>query len=446
MALTTDQEKCLRGASDAAIQNAFSGLESNFNTVEWLKKSNLYRLDPSSKVKTLSSTIPFHDQHLVEYIAASVPRNCLDAWAYLGASIRAIIAGDVWQARHLAYYAELRAAFAILASEGIGVFDHTHIIVDLSGKCNIFPPDAKSNRYGTHQFTWEAIEFWSKETKGSKLFGNQISAFGFSLNDWLNKLPIPHSSVSGYELLSEWGFDLKMLSVDRSVRNQVSYCPEFNSKCEYQSAIEIYQVLESYWQLAEPTLQTFTQLDKFIVKLSLHNRHKHSRTKTSLSDAIDKAVDKLFPPDLGGEKNRQLKQFFTDKKLPDLLQAASNRSKIDVKNQHLEVMARAFLLLRLACASTGNLIQKSGLTGADIQSWWEHEGLKRGLWRNGEFTGDLTDMWAEVKAGIEDVDEWVQMYATDPTKPCIRSLQESQAVNLMTLAKFERVALWSMPQ
>ena len=39
------------------------------------------------------------------------------------------MAGDPDAARHLGYYAELRATMSILAGDGIGVFQNKHIIV-----------------------------------------------------------------------------------------------------------------------------------------------------------------------------------------------------------------------------------------------------------------------------------------------------------------------------
>ena len=35
---------------------------------------------------------------------------------------------------HLGYYAELRAVLAIVASEGIGIFDRLHFVIDEYGE------------------------------------------------------------------------------------------------------------------------------------------------------------------------------------------------------------------------------------------------------------------------------------------------------------------------
>jgi len=447
MSLTQDQEDCLKLASGNEIINRFSALKKNFASVEWLKPDNKFRNDPGGVLNALDHNTVFVDQQLVDYMAASIPRNCFDAWVYLGSAIRCIINGELWQARHLAYYAELRAAFAILASEGIGVFNNRHVIIDDKGQCHPFPANVQTQkRHGTHLFVWDAMEFWSKGSQGLKLFGSQIIAYGFSLNEWMDKFPIPHSNVTGYQLLNEWGLDLKTLAKDRELRNQVSYCPEFRTQCEYQTAEEISQILSSFWSLAEPTSQTFTDLDKFIVKVSLQKRHIHTGAKRSYSDAINIMVDKLFPQDLGNQGNLEYKNFFTNSSLPDVLKAASGNSAITAKGQHFEVMSRAFLLLRLACASSNHLMKKSGIKASDIQSWWEYEGLKRGLWKYDDVPEPLTDMWGEVYVALDDINGWVQEHATDSSKPCILSLHETQAKYLISLAKFERMALWAIPQ
>jgi len=60
---------------------------------------------------------------LSEYIAASCLLHCSDGWSYLGRAISALLRGDPHRARHLAYYAELRAATALLAKVGVSSID-----------------------------------------------------------------------------------------------------------------------------------------------------------------------------------------------------------------------------------------------------------------------------------------------------------------------------------
>jgi hypothetical protein len=448
MALNIQQEQCLNNASATPISNAFSGLSSNFNTIEWLKATNPYRSQSGRKIKLLTSLTPFTNDPLIEFIAASVPKNCFEGWGYLGAAIRAVLAGDVWQARHLAYYAELRAAMSILGSQGVGVFDNTHIIIDGNSKCNVFPSNGSGKTLGTHLFTWEAIEHWSKQPKCIKILGDQIIAFGFSLNEWLHEFPIPHNSVvTGYQMLNEWGFDLHSLSKDRDIRNQVSYSPNFSSTKDYVTPKSMHEMLNGYWQLSEPGSQAFSVLDKFIVRFTLQKRHNASGSKKTLEDAVSVAVDTLFSHGMGN--GTQIKDFLKNKNKaanPELFRDANKQSQLYESTQYKEVIARAFLLCRLASASTNDLVKSSGLSLSDMHNWWQYEGLKRGLWKKGQEPADVVDMWQDVELAMSDISNWIAANNTEPKKSCLLSLHDAEATNLVSLAKFERIALWALPQ
>jgi hypothetical protein len=69
-------------------------------------------------------------RHLAQYIAASSILHCADGWSYLGRAINCLLKGDPHRVVHLAYYAELRAALSLLASEAIGVFSRNNFVID----------------------------------------------------------------------------------------------------------------------------------------------------------------------------------------------------------------------------------------------------------------------------------------------------------------------------
>ena len=77
-----------------------------------------------------------NSDRLSEYIGISAPVHSMDGWSFLGRSIHCLSRGDPYIAVHLAYYAELRAALAILAAQGIGVFSYPHCVIDSEGRCN----------------------------------------------------------------------------------------------------------------------------------------------------------------------------------------------------------------------------------------------------------------------------------------------------------------------
>src|SRR5690554_4022269 len=55
-----------------------------------------------------------------EAVALTIPSHCMDGWNFVARSMEAALSGDFHAARHLAYYAQLRAGMCILANLGIG--------------------------------------------------------------------------------------------------------------------------------------------------------------------------------------------------------------------------------------------------------------------------------------------------------------------------------------
>ena len=81
--------------------------------------------------------------HFVEACAVSGPNHCVDGWSYAARSISALLAGDLHATRHLAYYAQLRAALSILAGLGVGIFNKINFIVNAAGEMTGSIPGVK---------------------------------------------------------------------------------------------------------------------------------------------------------------------------------------------------------------------------------------------------------------------------------------------------------------
>ncbi len=96
----------------------------------WLSKSNKYSSDTINRITADINAGNLHKRQMAQYVAASVILHCNDGWSYLGRSLSALLRGDPHRARHLAYYAELRGAMSLLASNGIGVFNKQHFVID----------------------------------------------------------------------------------------------------------------------------------------------------------------------------------------------------------------------------------------------------------------------------------------------------------------------------
>src|ERR1022692_1923182 len=152
-----------RGAMEVVLRQLQQYLANN----TWLSPTNRYATDTIDRLRSDSAAgSQLVSADLVQYIAASAPVHLLDGWAFLGRAVDASLRGDPDTARHLAYYAELRAAMALLASEGLGVFDKQHFVVESS-----MPPSMIRSSSGTHAIVWDLLKAWCVLPKAADLIG-----------------------------------------------------------------------------------------------------------------------------------------------------------------------------------------------------------------------------------------------------------------------------------
>ena len=111
----------VKAASSTAIEDTLRGMRLRFRRWDrWLTARHPYT-NVVAALDSNSSTID--GGKIAEYIAASIPLHVADGWTFLARAFESIRSGDRNTAVHLAYYAELRAAMSLLASEGVGVFN-----------------------------------------------------------------------------------------------------------------------------------------------------------------------------------------------------------------------------------------------------------------------------------------------------------------------------------
>lgn len=135
-------------------------------TEQWLSAGN-----PAKKGALPSKWIDVNkisDQHLAEAVAACAPNHCVDGWSYVARSISALLAGDLHATRHLAYYAQLRAALSILGHLGIGVFNGINFVITSTGK--VEPFDTGPPFLGTHAAVWQTLYLWVNEAAAARQF------------------------------------------------------------------------------------------------------------------------------------------------------------------------------------------------------------------------------------------------------------------------------------
>ena len=223
MALELIDQRILKALKREDVELTLANLKQFMARSTWLGLSNRYASETIQHItEDLRPGKALNQSHLSELIAASCLLHCSDGWSYLGRAISAILRGDPHRARHLAYYAELRAATALLASEGVGVFRNDHFAITAPNKATELRTKA-----GTHNFAWDCLEFWSDQRSSATLFSHIIRPYGISLENWC--APLGGSAVlseSARNWFKQWGMDLKMFIDDHRARNISTYQPD----------------------------------------------------------------------------------------------------------------------------------------------------------------------------------------------------------------------------
>ena len=439
--------RLLRHASPQAVERAGKRLSRYLPNGNWVAATNAYAVNALAQLK-MAGNGQRADRPLEEFVAASVGLHCADAWTYLGRALDCHMHGDTENAVHLAYYAELRAAMSVLASAGIGIFDHQHVVIG-SGQCY----QSKSSE-GTHKAAWSALKLWASSTHAATMLG-QIILPGDSqrvLADWLAAFTgASQLKAIGADWLLAWGLDLERVASDQIDRNVVSYRPSRSLAPSPVVVVESAEFLDGLWSLCEPTVGSpFHILDSYLLRRSLEHAFKattgRSATDSRSAQAFLLTVRQVVSGLAFGESRTETRweQFLsrtTNSADPTIFQLAEGSSKPGNPRHYFEVTARAALLLRIATGACSRFLFNSGLAAADIRPWQTRWAEDRGFWMPGGDPGDLAELWQDVRDVLKDVVAW--QVTNDAKNPSRFAWREELPQTLRFLSECERVALWA---
>jgi hypothetical protein len=449
--LTPSQKSKVNQSSRSAIFTAYSSVTENWASQKWLQPQNKYISDPVAKIKDdkHNGKQPIYS-HLRQYITASAMTHCMDGWGFIGRAIEAHLRGDSDVSRHLGYYAELRAAFSILASEGIGVFDRLHYIVNAKGKCELVP---RANDDGTHKFTWAALDHWASTPRATDLLFSIIKPGGIPIYQWIDNFRLGSGmrSIVTEEWLRGWGMDLKMMAEDRDSRNFASYRPTAFTSPRALSIDETMKLVCDFWNVFEPSNSIrFSRLDRYLLKNSLEKYFKSSNpSKKSCKQAsklyrkqVADMLSYISPGDLNPDEWLNFLTDFTDTTYPIINDAKGTAKPIDPKH-HKQVIARAALLLRVATGSCCDYIDTLTTTDKqNLQFWCSRIGEDRSLWQMGDEPDQFIDLWTDIKESLEEIDNWQTTPSNHPNSYFTLWKNSSDVVGM--LGTCERIGLWGM--
>lgn len=436
-----DQIKVLQNADPDSVVEAFRRLGRYRADSRWLGKKNVYRTDTINRISADRQVGRINGKHLAEYISASTVLHMTDGWGFLGRAMQAHLVGDYAVARHLAYYAELRAAMSILACNGVGVFSGWNYVVTSPRSVEGF-----RNRSATHRFTWIALRWWAQSHGSWKLIGDSVRPHGFSVREWLSRAPqYSVSTAVASSWITSLGLDIQRVANDQESRNIASYRPnrlivgeKVSEQADVSFAVEL-------WRSLEPSVTGFPLLDIHILRITLERVFESVQGKKphEASSVFDQLVDTVVGQ-LSDERLRKgVKEFLLRNMQsadhPVFANAALDTGEADAQH-HIQLMSRSALLLALATSSCRLMVEQAGLTLRDHEFWWHSLGADRGIWDSAPRSADLRDLWEDIKLQLENVETWV----AEGGNTRLGFMQECPQA-FAILSHFELVALWGMP-
>ena len=383
---------------------------------------------------------------LAERIAVSIPNHVFDGWSYLGRAIHCLMRGDTRNAVHLGYYAELRSALAVLASEGIGLLDRNHFVIQSDGSAErLCRKTGKPQKSGTHQLIWPVYSWWIKQSRSGKLVENVIRPGHRPLRDWFSSPTYsnPYLQNNTGQWLEVWGLDLHRMNQDRDARNAASYGPSGIHGWQVMDEAKAIKIVLLLWQMFEPQhASRFENVDRCFLRevlLSAFKGQTNRRLRSKKWDAEFKRFVAAFlqeQPDDQTTKNEGMYwQEYLDKseneQKPILLKLARKESDISDKSFPFELLSRAAFHLRFATGSCALLLNEANVDWGSLAFWLNDVGVRRRFWTQNAYPEDPVDLWADLEDAIAAINGGTthRSYPTEGTH---------------ALEECERICLWGM--
>ena len=339
----SDSEDLVRSSSPCAVEHGMKAVAKRMRRWKrWLNTRHPYNNDVVEALRPSNQQQGDVDgPRLAEYIAGSAPLHLADGWNYLSRAFDAASRGDRSSAYHLAYYAELRAAMSLLATEGIGIFNRRHIALNHL----LVPTEYIST---THVATWEALSAWSRETGRAARLLEAITIEFRSLSGWLEDVGVvaPAQQLVAEEWLREWSVDLHILSTDPVRRNEMSYRPtriRVPAPQPVVPSLELVKPIFDSWAELQPRARgTSATLDLSLLRQALNLVVERGLCNySSLSDAIG-----ALEEDMPALTHQELRAG------SDSASAIFNDASVTGAHgkSATPILARGLLMLRLASA------------------------------------------------------------------------------------------------
>ncbi len=440
--------KPLQNASVSALEASFRRLTQFFPLHRWLNDGNRYSTDTISRITSDLRNNNIFSQELNEYIAASVLLHALDGWSYFGRAINSLFIGDVSIAKHLLYYSELRSAMSILAAQGIGVFDGKHFIIETPELSNPFPSQRRS-KYATHNFVWDALDYWINNLNAVSSVLNIIKLDSISLENWLSSFGINEGMKQ--ELTVNWlkyiGFDLNLFKSDKNARNEVSYRPTTINGVAIFDYKKILNEVVFCWNLCEPkSYYGLPKIDEMIISEFFYIFFEQItgpiiQNINEFKEKLGKSFDMIG---IAEERKRHWLDIISNGQNINKVRKIFNFIKIKERTDNnfiIGMLYRALFLLRISIIYCEELVKDSRITKNDLEFWWSQIGYNYGLWNDHNSIEHFSDLWEDVLEELEKLNGLLSESSDDIQQ---YDIYNNLQISIAKLSSFERVHLWSI--
>ena len=443
MALHTQNVVVIATANSSHVATSLSATVRFCRHGRWLGKGNRYSSETIERLARDIKAAAVNPRHLAQYIAVSALLHVTDGWSYLGRSMQSLLQGDPNRALHLGYYAELRAAMSLLATEGIGVFKNKHFVVDGDNHASRL-----QKKSPTHEFAWDALNYWAQSPTSGALFADVVRPYGRPLEGWLapfggGAAVLPQAQA----WFKQWGMDLTLIGEDRESRNSRSYRPSGLPAPWLVQAEDVMRFVTELWALLEPSVSSFELLDRHVLRLSIESLFKG---RTGIDPAPDvpqfsSLVDSVLANQaLTAALSSEWRKFLLRQSYPSDPGVVLH-SKIFPQESATDaygVASRAALLLRMATGATHRLFESAGVPDDSIDFWRSELGVSRGFWDPGAEPKTMTDLWSDIVDATADAEPFFKQLA--PQDRTFRHLALQFGQSVVPFGGCERVALWGV--
>ena len=435
--LDLSDQTILNNASSVGIIKQFDRIKKYNEQGRWLGPRNRYGSDPIARLKS-ESIRPKYPRQLADYVAASSPLHLWDGWNYLGLALYSCMCGYTNNAIHLAYYAELRAAMSLLASQGIGIFNNLNCVVDDDSKIHYLTKTG-----GTHKATWSYLQWWANREGTRLLLDRVLQIKSAPFAEWLSLLPQSGAwTPLGTELLLLMGLDLRQMAEDREARNEASYRPSGIVVTDSRNPMTDIEFVVDSIRLLEPggSSAAFFNMDKYIFRRVVNRALEtgngaDQKFKEHIEHMVSGFID---DPNLCKEW-RQFLTYESDHKEPRLIEEAENMGDQYDANYHLQVIGRALLLLRVATGIVRKVLDDSDVDIDSLEFWWREAGCAQGFWDIPPDSISSSQLWDDLSSCLDDIADWINDYSNSRQNfftDCAGSL-----VRITGMARFALIGL-----